>query len=391
MSEKTIAENLAFAQQMLNFEPFYGVKTGDGLPNLQKTGLEDRPGVSIREDGSIRVLYYAPQAKSVEIIGIGGSLEGSFPLQKMADGSGYWETVLTDIAPGFHYHTYRVDGVEAMNPLAPVGFGCGQSFNYFEAPDPDFTEYLMNKVPHGSLRMELYDSSITGHTRNCWVYTPPGYDEHPEKRFPVLYLQHGGGESECGWIWQGKINYILDNLLARGACQEMLIVMNSGYAYSRQADGTYSSEPIDQVITRDCVPFIDAKFRTKPQREYRAAAGLSMGASHAREIVLQHQELFSALGMFSCGAGFSIKGKDILGVPYDFSDLFKTPEIFNKNMLLTFITCGEQDPRHTYTKPQVEELQAKGYRVQYTSYPGFHEWDVWRKSAADFLQKLFQW
>ena len=171
----------------------------------------------------------------------------------------------------------------------------------------------------------------------------------------------------------------------------MLVVMNSGYAHVQQEDGSYTSLPMDEVIAKDCIPFIDAKFRTKAQREYRCAAGLSMGASHARNMAFYHRDLFASLAMFSCGAGFAIKGKDIMGIPYDFSDVFSTPAEYNASMLQTFITCGEQDPRHVFTKPQVEELRSLGYNVQYTSFPGYHEWDVWRKSAAAMLPLLFAW
>ena len=387
---KRAFENPALTQQMLYFDPFYGVKRPDGKPETRTQGLEDRPGISITEDGKVRVLYYAPNASSVAIVGIGGSMEGSFPLQKMEDGSGYWETYLENITPGFHYHTYSVDGVETLNPIAPVGYGCGQAINYFEMPDPLFTDYYCKDVPHGSIRMEQYFSSVTGKMRACWVYTPPGYDGGDE-RYPVLYLQHGGGENECGWIWQGKIHYILDNLIAEGRSQKMLVVMNSGYAHVQEEDGSYTSLPMDEVIAKDCIPFIDAKFRTKAQREYRCAAGLSMGASHARNMAFYHRDLFASLAMFSCGAGFAIKGKDIMGIPYDFSDVFSTPAEYNASMLQTFITCGEQDPRHVFTKPQVEELRSLGYNVQYTSFLGYHEWDVWRKSAAALLPLLFAW
>ena len=390
MASKSAGNNQIFMQQMLYYDPFYGVRTGDGLPEIRKVGLEDRPGISLMEDGRIRVLYYAPGVSSVQIVGMGGSMEGSYSLTPMEDGSGYWEAYLEGIAPGFHYHSYRVNGVETINPIAPVGYGCGRAINYFEVPDPEFDEYCIRNVPHGSVRLEQYASSVTGRERACWVYTPPGYDQGDE-RYPVLYLQHGGGENECGWVWQGKIHYILDNLIAEGRCRKMIVVMNSGYAYVADGGGTFVSKPIDRVIAEDCVPFIDTAFRTKAQREYRCAAGLSMGASHAREIAFRHKELFASLGMFSCGAGFSIKGRDILGVPYDFSDIFTTPEEYNKNMLLTFIACGEQDPRHQFTEPQTRELREMGYNVEYVTFPGYHEWDVWRKAAAAMLPQLFRW
>ena len=103
--------------------------------------------------------------------------------------------------------------------------------------------------------MDYYKSSVTGRMRNCFVYTPPGYETSAQKRYPVLYLQHGGGESEAGWIWQGKINYILDNLLAQGECEEMIVVMNSGYSFHPDGSAHPSRGCMDEVLTRDCIPF----------------------------------------------------------------------------------------------------------------------------------------
>lgn len=115
---------------------------------------------------------------------------------------------------------------------APICYAHNRLCNFVDVPDPEFDFYDFKDVPHGAVRCEYYRSSYTGTLRNCWVYTPPGYEENLDKRYPVLYLLHGGGENETGWIWQGKINLIMDNLLAQGKCKEMLVVMNFGHAYA---------------------------------------------------------------------------------------------------------------------------------------------------------------
>lgn len=383
--------NQAYHSHMLYFDPFYWKKTEKGLSGE----LKNYPGIALNEDGSVHVMFYAPVARSVEITGIvghmQGNLQGTFPLSRCTqeDKKGYWEIVLSGIRPGFHYHRYLVDGKETLSTIAPVGFGCGEAINYFEVPDPDFTDCLLTDVPHGTVRMELFPSSVTGKVRCCWVYTPPEYDEG-EKEYPLLFLQHGGGENECGWIWQGKINYIMDNLLAAGECREMIVVMNCGDYQIEQEDGTYTACDMDEIVVRDCLPFIEKRYRTLKCREARACAGLSLGGTFARRVVFRHPELFCSLGMFSSGAGFQIKGTE-MGMPYDYTDLFGEPEKYNEEMKLTFITCGEQDFRIEYTGPQVKELADKGFRIEYKTYPGYHEWDVWRKSAADMLRRLFTW
>src|SRR5690606_33902432 len=118
---------------------------------------------------------------------------------------------------------FHVTGVQTC--ALPIWYGCFYVINFFEKPDEDSDFFLLHDVPHGDIRMELYKSSVTGRIKAAWVYTPPGYDQNVDKRYPVLYIQHGVGENETGWIWHGKLNYITDNLLAEGKMEEMIIVM----------------------------------------------------------------------------------------------------------------------------------------------------------------------
>ena len=239
-----------------------------------KTGayIPLRQGCELLEDGRVRFNYRPPEGtKSVVVKGIGGSMPGTYELTPDTDG--YWSVTVDDIRDGFHYHKYFVDGVEAPNALAPYGYGCFQPINFFEMPggaDPEF--YLLKDVPHGTVRMDLYKSALTGRWRNCFIYTPPGYETQTDRRYPVLYLQHGGGENEVGWVWQGKINYIADNLLAEGKMEPMIIVMNNGYAFREDGTSNESMGSIDEVIVGDCIPFIDAKYRTVANRHGRAMA-----------------------------------------------------------------------------------------------------------------------
>lgn len=337
----------------------------------------------------VRLTCYAPGAGSVVCRGIGGSMEQSISFFPCQDRPGYWQAETDALVPGFHYVEYLVDGVRAMNPLGSFGYGCSMTYNFLEVPgDEDF--YLMKDVPHGTVHMEYYPSKLTGRTRNCLIYTPPGY-ETSGKRYPTLYLQHGGGENETGWLYQGKANLILDNLIAQGACKEMILVMNNGYAY-RQQDGLYQEDSLlfGDVIARECVPFVESKYRTERHRELRAMAGLSMGGSQARSAVYHHLDLFANLGMFSSGAGFTVKGEELGGQAYDYSPLFSTPENYNAIMRLTFIACGQQDPRYAYTPLQVKELSDKGFNVQFFGTPGYHEWDVWRRCLREMAMQLFQ-
>ncbi len=380
--------NQAMVSHALCYDPVNAVLTPESENAPRDLSFPVIPAVEVLAAG-VRLNYYAPAAGKVEVSGWPGC--GAFAERRSlrrSDVPGYWCIDLADLPPGFYYHDFWVDGVKAINNTAAIGYGGSVAANFFEIPDPDFPEDLLTDVPHGSLHMELFRSDESRSVRNCWVYTPAGYESNPEKRYPVLYLQHGGGENETGWVWQGKTNYILDNMIASGACEEMIVVMNNGYVYRRE-DGRVSTGSIARMVGGDCVPFIDGRYRTLPQREKRAVAGLSMGGLHAKQIAFENLDLFANLGVFSSGAGYEIRGKDVWGVEYDYSDLFRTPEHYAERLRVTLVTCGRSDPRNRYTEPQVRKLQEVGFPVEYRSYPGYHEWHVWRKSLRDFLRLIF--
>ena len=170
------------------------------------------------------------------------------------------------------------------------------------------------------MREVWYFSKVTGTWRHALVYAPPGYDEKTTERYPVLYLQHGGGEDETGWIRQGHANIILDNLIASGKAKPMLVVMAYGYARRAGAaapdlTGKAFGSPefrkamqdmmsaFEADVTEALIPFVDKTFRTIPDRDHRAMAGLSMGGMQTFHITLNHLDLFSHIGGFSGAAG----------------------------------------------------------------------------------------
>ena len=160
-------------------------------------------------EGRVQISLYAPGALRAEVDVFDC---GRISLQKDQKQPGYWCGVMEDVEPGFHYVTFSVNGTKVLNTQAPVGYGCFQSINYLDVPDLVFDYHELRNVPHGQIHMDYYTSSQTGRIKLCYVYTPPGYDALDGKKYPVLYLQHGGGENEIGWLRQGKIANIADNL-----------------------------------------------------------------------------------------------------------------------------------------------------------------------------------
>lgn len=382
------SQNQIIPSHLLFFDPFYmeaqiprSVSREKGYQAIRY--VDRKPGVDVHGNGRVTFHFYAPEASSVEVAGIGGGMGNKrHPMEKDADG--FWSVTLTDIPAGFHYHEYYVDNNRCTNPDVPLGYGCFYPINYFEMPDADSDFYYLKDVPHGDVRMELYASPVTGHTKACWVYTPHGYEENPAAQYPVLYIQHGVGENETGWIWQGKLNLIADNLAAEGKCRDMIIVMNSGYAFVEGEDPVFFPGDFDRELTEGCIPFIENKYRILPGRDNRAIAGLSLGSTQAFSIGMKHRELFSWIGVFSGGL-------PITRPEYDYTDFFADPAAIDGALHLLFVSCGEQEPMYGPTMESVNRIQQSGCQcILGTHYPGYHVWDVWRYSARDFLQEVFQ-
>ena len=339
-----------------------------------KTYTQLQPAKTL-PDGKTRVTYYNPDAKEVFICGIGGSMPGKYPMT--GDEDGYWTADL-DLAPGVHVHRYLVDGVTVSNPQMPYCFSCGEPCNFFETAGEDSGWYLMQDVPHGDLRMEYYRSSFTGRWKACWIYTPAGYEESGED-YPVLYLQHGAGEDETGWIDMGKTHYILDNLIAEGKCEKMLVVMNSGWSFAEGKEGS----GFEQELLEDCIPFIQAHYRVKTDRESRAIAGLSMGSFQAQQIGLKHLDQFAYIG-----AIITWLSRERLG---DTAQVLDDLPALSEKLKVFFASNGDQENQAAATRAAMEEMIAKGLKGGvYRDYPGYHELTVCRYSLRDFLPLLFK-
>lgn len=350
---------------------------------------KEKNGIVQKDNGDIEINFYAPNAEKVEVAGFGGLAMGGQRRKLKSVGDGYWSVTISneELPVGFHYHEYFVDGNRVVNQLAPIGYGAYHPVNFLEKADESCEFYMLQDVPHGTVHMELYQSSAAEETRTCYVYTPPGY-ESKDKNYPVLYLQHGSGENETGWVWQGKINYIMDNLLAQKQAEEMIIVMNSGYNIKEKEELILPGD-FDSVLVKDCIPFIEDKYRVLTDRESRAIAGLSMGSSQALQIAFYHQDMFAWLGMFS--GKLNLPEALDTGIDFDYRTRFESPEEFNKLMNLFFVSCGEQEAFFDSIKNELAKLkEEKGIESEFYSCPGYHEWTVWRKCAYEFLQKLFK-
>jgi enterochelin esterase family protein len=203
---------------------------------------------------------------------------------------GFWTVTTPPLVPGFHYYTLLIDGAEVTDLNSHAFFGGGKDASGVEVPEAGTTFYSIQDVPHGQVREIWYYSKVTGTWRHALVYTPPDYDTQTNVRYPVLYLQHGGGEDETGWTKQGLANFILDNLIAARSAKPMILVMAYGYARrAGQPEPDLTGKPFgspemmramqemaaafEDGVTQVLIPYIDSNFRTLPDRDHRAMAG----------------------------------------------------------------------------------------------------------------------
>jgi enterochelin esterase-like enzyme len=346
----------------------------------------------IASDFSVTFRLKASNAKQVKLEGGAGLVSEAIDLKRGEDG--VWTVTTPPAVPGFHYYWFVVDGLKVNDPSSYSYFGYGRETSGIEVPEPGVDFYAARpEVLHGEVRARWYYSKVTGHWRKANVYTPPDYDRDARIHFPVLYLQHGAGENERGWIEQGRANFILDNLIAAHRAKPMIVVVDTGYAAfagTNQAGSTNrTSAPtgaFEAVVLTELIPTIDASYRTRSDRNSRAMAGLSMGSMQTLNVTLRHLDQFAWIGAMS---GPPRQGFDVL---ISFDGVFRDAAAFNQKVKLLWLGAGTAETRiYTNTVAMHEALDRAGIKNALFSSPGTdHEWQTWRRCLYDFAPRLFR-
>lgn len=339
-----------------------------------KPSVLNQPGQEypmVNSQGYARFRINAPQAESVTVsLGLGG--RGGTKLQK--NDQGVWEgTTEGPMDEGFHYYHLTIDGGTFNDPGTNNYYGSTRWESGIEIPAHDQDFYAMKNVPHGFVQQVLFYSQSTQQVRRAFVYTPPMYGKD-NRRYPVLYLQHGWGEDETAWSNQGHANLIMDNLIAEGKIEPFIIVMTYGMTNGVRFGGlnSFNFKDFEKVLVDELVPYIDANFATKATKENRAMAGLSMGGMETKNITLSRPEVFNYYGLMSGGT-------------------YAPADIKEKNQVkMIFMSCGSKENPDAVNKA-AQDLKEAGYNaVSYVSQGTAHEFQTWRRSLYQLAQLLFK-
>jgi enterochelin esterase-like enzyme len=339
----------------------------------------------VNSQGYARFRIEAPQAQSVSV-----SLGGREGTALKKSGNGVWMgTTAQPLDEGFHYYRLSIDGGTFNDPGTLNFYGSTRWESGIEIPAHDQDFYALKDVPHGRVQQILFPSKSTNTSRRAFVYTPPDYDKDLNKRYPVLYLQHGWGEDENAWSNQGHANLIMDNLIAGDKIKPFLIVMTYGMTNNVRIGGleSFNIEPFETVLLKELIPYVDANFRTLSDQPHRAMAGLSMGGMETKTITLKNLDTFSHIGLFSGGT-------------ISLDDVNNTPG-FREKVKLVFVSYGSRelggnrgggrggfggDP-----KANADALKQAGIKsVFYVSPDSAHEFLSWRRSLHEFAPLLFR-
>jgi enterochelin esterase-like enzyme len=358
-----------------------------------KPASSNQPGKQypqVNSEGRVRASILAPEAQKVQL-DIGGK---KYDLTK--DEKGVWTGESLPQDEGFHYYQLNIDGASVPDPGSLYFYGAGRWGSGIEIPATDQDFYTMKDVPHGLVSENIYFSKLTNAWRRCFVYTPADYNTNLQERYPVLYLQHGSFEDETGWSVQGKANLILDNLIAEKKAIPMIIVMDNGYAYLAKNKGTNDTQTspfgvFEEVMINEIIPMIDAKFRTKTNREQRAIAGLSMGANQTIRIIMNNLDKFAYFGGYSGTPNYP--SADVID-PVTFLDgKFRDGASLNKKLKVFWLGLGTKEPTPFPGSVGAFRTMLDKQGIKYTWYesPGTaHEWLTWRRSLKQYAEQLFK-
>ena len=350
----------------------------------------------IGADRTVTLRLYAPAASQVMLYGdfMQGNKSGSMAMTRTEDG--VWEYRTEPLESELYYYWFQVDGIDhvADPSNSYVMRDVGSQMNYFVIPGERGDLYSAQDVKHGTVA-RVWGEVNDGRERRMTIYTPADY-EGSKRRYPVLYLLHGMGGDEEAWIATGRVAEIMDNLIASGKAEPMIVVMTNGCTKHVAAPGfshegmwtPYMSGSMDgsfEAMFPSIVEWVDSNYRTIRKAQSRAIAGLSMGGFHSMQISKEYPEMFDYVGLFSAAI---FRGKEGVATYENLEP--KLERQFSGSLKLYWIAIGSEDFLYDENVKYRELLDEKGYKYEYRESGDGHIWRNWRIYIAEFVQKLFK-
>lgn len=347
----------------------------------------DTPNGTLRSpvvtpDGRVTFRVYAPEAKNVSARVNSDFFQG--PLPFVRNEQGVWSATTKPVSSGAYRYNFMVDGMIVLdnrNPLTSPGALNVQSMVVVSKEnDADDIQVNNPNIAHGTISTVYYNSPVAGPYRRMYVYLPPNYEKG--KKYPVLYLLHGGGDDDASWPTVGRPNFILDNLIAAGKAKPMVIVMPSGNINGNlQRVSSSEKDLLIPELLRVIIPYMEANYHVSKSPKDRALAGLSMGGGETADIGLTHTKQFPYLGIWSSGLpnrkGFEQKFGPTL----------------NKEtapLKLIYYGYGTRDPAKPDAEATMKFFDTYGIKYISEETPGGHVWANWRLYLSHMAPLLFR-
>lgn len=361
----------------------------------------DRSAVLLK-NGDYLLRFKAPDAEEVKVVPWFGdpSPEGyapwrDKPVYAVKDENGVFKCTIpySENKTGPRNIDIYINGTFVVWPYFPILWANDKLQNYLEVPDDDMEFSYIKDVEHGCVVHNYYWSGETNNWERCLVYTPPGYMNGRES-YPVLYLQHGGTENETIWTSCGRVNYIMDNLIAEGKCEPFLVVMNNGMLrYEPPLAPNYVDECFEKCLIDDCIPFIESTYRVKTGKWNRAIAGLSMGSMQTNDIGFKHPDVFGNMASFTS----TMYHTDFF-TTYErpWPHVMANPERFMKDYKVFFCSATPQEDHIPLFTKDAEIMRDAGIEGKMPGYRRvlhdgrFIRWESWRMGMREFATMLFR-
>jgi enterochelin esterase-like enzyme len=357
---------------------------------LSAQAIKPFSSIEVHSDRTVTFAYKDTAATTVELV-VGG-LPKKLPMKK--DAAGIWTVTTPSLPPEIYGYHFEADGDFRLDPANPdTTINLVDIANELTVPGDTPQLWEVTNVPHGVLHHYNYTTNtVLGLPQNqsrYYVYTPPGYDAKAPQPYPVLYLLHGWSDSDSGWTAVGRVDLILDNLLAQGKIKPMVVVMPLGYgdmSFIHQFHVWEDPAAIDRntdlfakALLTEVLPRVEAEYHVSKDRNDRAIAGLSMGGLESLETGLSHTDKFAWVGGFSSA---------VHNLNYEGQLASLNPK--TADLRLLWVACGTEDSLIEPNRRFVEFLKSKNMQVKQIETPGYHTWMVWRDNLSQFAPLLFQ-